>query len=431
MPLYIGLMSGTSMDGIDAGLIEISDEKSLKELGGISISYDLDFKKLLKSAELAVRENNGDVNKAKLEYTFFIKQYLSSIESAKDFDRVSNFTFDEVVEQSTKLHRTAVNKLLSQFSLKPGDIAAIGYHGQTLFHKPSNKITIQIGNGQLLADLTNITVINDFRSEDVENGGQGAPLAPLYHKALAIRDKKYPIAIVNCGGIANITFITGTTDNDVIGFDTGPGNGLIDKLVKLKTHHQEDMDENGKYGTKGTVKPEILKLLFENSVLRDGQNYFNIKPPKSLDIGDLILIEQLTTNISLSDACATLSAFTAECICKSVDYLPDRNLCPKTWVLAGGGWNNPVIFKELRARLKKVQPDIEAVLADDIGWSSQYMEAYIFAYLAYRKLNFLPTSLPKVTGVNHFIYGGIVYEPSVSITAKEKQTSFSPKNINI
>lgn len=421
MQLYIGLISGTSMDGIDAGLIEISDEKSIKELGGISISYDLDFKKLLKSAELAVRDNNGDLNKAKLEYTFFINKYLLSIESIQDFDRLSNFTFDEILEQSTKFHGAAVNKLLRKFSLKPENIVAIGYHGQTLFHRPSNKITIQVGNGQLLADLNNITVINDFRSEDMENGGQGAPLAPLYHKALAIRDKKYQITIVNCGGIANITFIIGTTDNDVIGFDTGPGNGLIDKLIKLKTHPQECMDENGKYGTQGKVKPEILKLLFENSVLRDGQNYFNIKPPKSLDIGDLRLIEQLTKNISLPDACATLAAFTTENICQSVDYLPDRNSCPKTWILAGGGWNNPVIFNELVNRLKiKIQPNIEVILADQIGWSSQYMESYIFAYLAYRKLNLLPTSLPKVSGVNRFIYGGIVYEPSVSITAKAK-----------
>ena len=117
-----------------------------------------------------------------------------------------------------------------------------------------------------------LKVVNDFRSEDVKNGGQGAPLAPLYHKALALRDKKYPIAIVNCGGVANITFITGTTDNDVIGCDTGPGNGLIDKLIKLKTYNQECMDANGKYGTQGQVKPEILKLLLENSILRDGQN---------------------------------------------------------------------------------------------------------------------------------------------------------------
>ncbi len=402
----IGLMSGTSMDGIDAALIETDGLSQIKELGGLSLSYDATFKILLKLAELAVRDCDGDLEKAKKYYPTIIQNYLTNNPSRYDVTQIKGSTFDQVIEQSTKLHVESVNNLLKQLKYNPKDIYIIGYHGQTLFHKPSKKITIQIGDGQLLANLTNINVVNDFRSNDVQNGGQGAPFAPLYHLALAIRDKTYPVAIVNCGGIANITIITGETDQDVIGFDTGPGNGLIDRLVKLKTNNTESMDKDGKYGTEGTVNNEILDILFKKGVLQNNQNYFDIKPPKSLDIGDLKSLEELE-KISLQDACATLAAFTAESISRSLDFIDEENL-PKNWILAGGGWNNPVILKELETRLEN---KIKAPINIKIAENSKYMEAQMFAYFAVRSVKGLPISVPNTTGVPKPLSGGCLYKP--------------------
>jgi anhydro-N-acetylmuramic acid kinase len=408
--LSIGLMSGTSMDGIDAALIETDGKSQIKELGGVSLNYNADFKILLKSAELAVRTCNGNLEEAKRYYSQAIESYLTKELKSTDFARFKEFTFDQIVEQSTNLHAEITNSLLKKLNYNPKDIDIIGYHGQTLFHRPSEGITIQIGNGQLLAKKTNIKVINDFRSNDVKSGGQGAPFAPIYHLALAIRDNKYPIAIVNCGGIANVTFITGTTYNDIIGFDTGPGNGLIDRLVKQKTNNTEFMDQDGKYGKKGQINLEILKLLFQKGVLQQQKNYFDINPPKSLDIDDLKLIEELK-DIPLPDACATLAAFTAESIAKSIDYLP-KEVVPINWVLAGGGWNNPVIKDQLTISLQnKIKFTLNIKLADEINWNSKYMEAQIFAYLAVRSLLDLPISVPATTKVPKPLSGGRLYTP--------------------
>ena len=408
--LSIGLMSGTSMDGIDAALIETNGKSQIKEFGGVSLNYNADFKILLKSAELAVRTCNGNLAEAKIYYPQAIEAYLTKELKKTDFAQFKGFTFDQVVEQSTNLHAEVVNNLLKKLNYNAKDIDIIGYHGQTLFHRPSEGITIQIGDGQLLAKKTNIKVINDFRSNDVKAGGQGAPFAPLYHLALAIRDNKYPIAIVNCGGIANVTFITGETYNDILGFDTGPGNGLIDRLVKQKTNNTEFMDQDGKYGKLGQVNLEILKLLFQKGVLQQQNNFFDINPPKSLDIDDLKLIEELK-DISLPDACATLAAFTAESIAKSIDYLP-KEVVPINWVLAGGGWNNPVILDQLTISLhNKIKSPLNIHLADAINWNSKYMEAQIFAYLAVRSLLDLPISVPTTTKVPKPLSGGRLYTP--------------------
>ena len=206
----------------------------------------------------------------------------------------------------------------------------IGYHGQTLFHSPANKISLQIGSGSQLAELTGITVINDFRSNDIHHGGQGAPFAPLYHQALAVRDKKYPLVVVNCGGIANISEITGPDENSLFGFDTGPGNGLIDRYVKQQTQGKEHMDLNGQYGVEGVVDETLLNLLYEKSLTVRGENFFQMSPPKSLDIGDLTLIPEINL-LSLQDACATLEAFTADTIARSTSYFQQPQ--PQHWIL--------------------------------------------------------------------------------------------------
>lgn len=364
----IGLMSGTSMDGIDAVLMETDGKKIIKSIATESIVYDNKFKLLLRDTELAVR-------------------------NAK-----KNVTPLDVIKESTELHAKVVKALLKKANLSPEDIDVIGYHGQALYHNPAEGITIQIGDGQLLANLTGIKIVNDFRSDDIKNGGQGAPLAPLYHQALAMRDSYFPVVVVNCGGISNISIINGEGENQVIGFDTGPGNVLIDRYIRKKTNNLEFMDLDGKYGSEGIVNQEIL-----DKILHSIKPYLENKSPKSLDPGDFNLIEELD-GLNISDACATLEALTAKCIVDSVDVNT-----PKKWILAGGGWNNPVILKFLKQYLFDKLGSVDIKSASEIAWDNVYMEAEIFAYLAVRKLCGLAITIPNITGARVASYGGTIY----------------------
>lgn len=370
MLICIGLMSGTSMDGIDATLMKTDGKQYIKSGITLSISYDSDFKIKLREAETLVR-------------------------SAK-----INIASKEVINESTKLHAKLVRLLLKKANLIPQNIDLIGYHGQALYHNPAEGITIQIGDGQLLSNLTGIKVINDFRSDDIKNGGQGAPLAPLYHQALVTKINYFPVAVVNCGGIANISLITGNNNDQVIGFDTGPGNVLIDRYIRFKTENLEFFDEDGKYGLTGKVNEVALNKLIEKL-----SPYLNKKFPKSLDPGDLNLVEEIY-NLNINDACATLENFTAYCIVNSVPV----NMLPEKWVLAGGGWKNPVITKFLEEYLvKKINPIITK--ANEIGLDGEYMEAEIFAYLAARSFLKLPITIPGVTGSKTPSLGGILFLP--------------------
>lgn len=418
----IGLMSGTSMDGIDAALLETDGKTNIKDLGHTAINYDPRFKILLKAAEYTVHLYQGDLQQAKLNYHEGIKNYLQNIQKISAakinasigeltcyFHNSATVSFDDIIKHSTFLHGQIVQKLLQETHFLSKDIDVVGYHGQTLFHDPLHKISIIIGDGQTLADQVGITVINDFRSQDVANGGKGAPFAPLYHQALAMRDKKVPVAVVNCGGIANISLITGNTENDVIGFDTGPGNGLIDRYIQLRTQGKEFMDENGKYGQKGRVSEAALSLLQEEAVCQNSKNFLNLNPPKALDINDLTLtpgIQKQLNKLSLEDAMNTLETFTANTIADSICWMVNP---PKYWVLAGGGWKNPVITQKLQERLREKIGPVTIKTADEFGWNSQAMEAQIFAHFAVRSLKGLPLSVPNTTGVNVPMTGGHGY----------------------
>ena len=422
--LSIGLMSGTSMDGINAALIKTDGKTQVEELAHHTLAYDIEMKLLLKAAEFATRQSAGDMAATNIYYPAAIRDYLKSefhfddsavtqklVELRQYFHGTEHteISFADVVERSTQLHSQVVAELLERNNYVPHKIDVIGYHGQTLFHHPAAKITIQIGNGKRLAELTGVTTVNDFRSHDIAMGGQGAPFAPLYHHALACRDKKYPAAIVNCGGIANITIITDTHETHVIGFDTGPGNGLIDRLVRQRTQNQEHMDTDGRYGSQGVVHDDILKLLYANSIHINNKNFFELQPPKSLDIGDMKLIPELNA-LSLEDACRTLEAFTADSIVNSIDFF--RHNVPTHWILSGGGWLNPVIKQELDVRLKrKINPEVRIMTADEAGWNSEAMEAQIFAYLAVRSLQNLPISTPGTTRVPRPLTGGLIHQP--------------------
>jgi anhydro-N-acetylmuramic acid kinase len=421
--LSIGLMSGTSMDGIDAALLNTDGKITIVELGNVFLPYADELKILLKAIEYATRQAAGNLVLAQQNFPATLVEYLKNAlglsaalalnkirELARYFHQDENLpvTFAQVVRRSTELHALAVKQLLEKTSVRAQDIDVIGYHGQTLLHRPASKITIQAGDGKLLAELTGITTVNDFRSKDVEFGGQGAPFAPLYHQALAIRDRKIPAAVINCGGIANITVISGEDPNDVTGFDTGPGNGLIDRCVKQASHGVEHMDFNGQYGLQGKVHDDVLAALYQQAITtHQSDNFFQRKPPKSLDIGDLYLLPELNS-LSLADACRTLAAFTADSIVEALHVF--TKTVPEYVILAGGGWNNPVIRFELENRLQnKIPHPIQVMSADECGWNSQAMEAQVFAYLAVRSLLKLPISMPAITHVSKPLSGGIMH----------------------
>lgn len=378
MKLAIGLMSGTSMDGVDAALIRTDGKDFVEEIASVSIKYDEKTRQILKAAEAQIRTEKG--------INFNASDYA------------------DVIYLSTIFHIEAVLKLLAKTGYSRLEIDVIGYHGQTMYHDPSNKISIIIGDGKTLSKATGITTINDFRSNDIAHGGKGAPFAPIYHLALAKRDHKIPLAVVNCGGIANITILNSNDPHDMIAYDTGPGNGLIDRLVQIRTNRKEHMDEDGKYGSKGKIHPELLEILYQKSIIMNGQNFFQLPPPKALDIGDMILPAELE-DFSLEDACKTLEAFTADSIVKSIKLI--NKPLPTKWVLAGGGWNNPVILSELQTRLNII--GATGIKADKIGWNSRALEAQIFAYLAVRSMKKLPLSFPNTTGVSMPLSGGIIH----------------------
>jgi len=395
-----GLMSGTSMDGIDGTLMITDGERLIKDIGSYSLDYEPFFKSLLKACEQAVLENEGDLKNAR-----------------QDFNKKNkSITFEMVIEKSTDLHAQVITQLLKITGYKAKSVDIVGYHGQTLFHRPGNGITVQVGNGQRLADEISISVVYDFRTNDVNHGGQGAPFAPLYHKALANQAGLTPVVIANCGGISNITII-GTTDKELYAYDCGPGNTLIDRFVQSKIG--KEMDKDGLYGSKGEVSEKVLHALRKNAVrFKDGSNYLDKAPPKSLDVNDLKLIPEVNA-LNLQDGCATLEAFTAECIVESLAAL--KFPIPKLWVLAGGGWKNKIITSQLEQRLRpKLGTQLRVQHADQVGWNGKAMEAQIFAYLAVRSLRKLPLSLPGTTGVPKPLTGGKIVHPNHEIKKASK-----------
>lgn len=412
--LSIGLMSGTSMDGIDAALLETNGTPSLiRELGHTSLRYDHHTQLSLKIAEYTVRTSLGDMQQAQSYYPTAIRDYLKNELNMTEADihpLIDKLppSLDDVIQLSTKLHLEVTKKLLIETGYQPQQIDVVGYHGQAMFHRPSIKKSIIVGNGQYLADQLGITVVDDFRSRDVAAGGQGAPFAPLYHQALAIKDKRIPLAVLNCGGIANITLIQNDNELDLIGFDTGPGNGLIDRLVRQRTQGKENMDRDGRYGKKGKAHEQVLTALYEKAIIKNGKNYFAMVPPKSLDIGDMHLVPELD-NLSIEDACRTLEVFTANTIIKSLDLI--HSSLPTTWILAGGGWHNPVIRETLSEGLQQKLKKVDVLTADEAGWNSDAMEAQIFAYLAVRCLQNQPLSFPNTTRAPEPLSGGRIHRP--------------------
>ncbi len=349
--LALGLMSGTSCDGVDAALVETDGRAAISCGSWLSEPYDTAFHDRLRS----VLGGRGDVV--------------------------------AVERELTERHAHAVRDLLARQNIAPRNVDVIGFHGQTVLHEPERGRTWQIGDGPLLAGLTGIDVVNDFRSADVAAGGQGAPFVPLFHAALAAALPR-PLAVLNIGGVANVTWIGEEgVDGELIAFDTGPGNAMLNDWTLRHTSRPADI--GGALAGSGRVDAGALSALLTNP-------YFERPAPKSLDRDafDAAPLERL----SAADGAATLVAFTAAAVAQAQKLFPrpvDR------WLIAGGGRHNPTIMAALAQRLGAAVAPVEAV-----GWDGDALEAQAFAYLAVRSLRGLPLSVPTTTGVSRPLTGG-------------------------
>ncbi len=362
----IGLMSGTSMDGIDVALIETDGEDVVRPGANSTTPYSSEQRDQIAHA----------LNEALT---------LS--------DRVQRPSAVATAERMiTEAHVAAVKHFLNEQDLRVDEIGLVGFHGQTVLHRPAERLTVQIGSGQELAQACGMRVVADMRAADVAAGGQGAPLVPVYHRALASDVPASPVVFVNIGGVSNVTFVG--TDGALLAFDTGPGNALIDDWVSK--HSAQTVDEGGKFASVGRnqFSARALDAALSNP-------YFESKPPKSLDRNhdwgfDL-------EGMPLETGAALLTDFTAASIARGAEWFPAT---PEDWVICGGGRHNGELVRLLRERLGG-----KVSVAEDHGFDGDAIEAQAFAYLAVRSLRGLPLTYPGTTGCPEPMSGGVLFEP--------------------
>jgi anhydro-N-acetylmuramic acid kinase len=295
----------------------------------------------------------------------------------------------ELVERElTLLHGDAVDALLSRNDIDRAQVALVGFHGQTILHAPAERRTWQIGDGALLAQRLGLDVVADFRSRDVAEGGEGAPLAPLYHGALAVELER-PLAVLNLGGVANVTWI-GEENHDILAFDTGPGNALLDDW--MLRHTGQTYDRNGALAAQGQAEESAVAQLMADP-------YFARLPPKSLD-RDAFDVAPLA-GLSAAHGAATLTAFTVAAVAAARTHFPTR---VTQWLVTGGGRHNNTLMALLAERLTAPVAPVE-----DHGWNGDALEAQAFAYLAIRSVLGLPLTLPTTTGVPAPTTGGVLH----------------------
>ena len=370
----VGLMTGTVLDGeIDVALLR-SDGNSIFEIG-----------------------------------PFYSHRYLDAtqelIRTAVHDARAWNFSGDNpasfaLAESAlTQEQSDAVQTAVRQASLQLNDISVVGFHGQTVLHRPPDRSssntrpgqTLQLGDGELMARETGLTIVHDFRSADMRQGGQGAPLAPVYHQALMRTDAMdRSAAIVNLGGISNLTWWD--QQQDLIAFDAGPANAPIDDWVRQQ--QSGSFDKGGEFGLLGRVDEGRLQIVMQHA-------YFTAPFPKSLDRQDFqSVIDSVMSGLTLNDGAALLAAVCASAIDKGLALLPER---PQRLILCGGGRHNQAIRCEMTSRT-----GCEVLLAEDLGWQGDAIEAECFAFLAERVIRSMPTSFPSTTGCRQSVCGGKV-----------------------
>jgi anhydro-N-acetylmuramic acid kinase len=366
MMTAIGLMSGTSLDGVDVALIE-TDGKRVKSFGPSGYRPYTDRERGL------------------------LHQALTEAVSLPQRDARPGI-LREAERAVTIAHAEAVATFTAQNRIACEDIDIVGFHGQTVLHRPERQLTVQIGDASALAKAIHIPVMYDFRAADVAAGGQGAPFVPVYHRALAqLLEREGPIVVVNIGGVSNITYIDGA--DTLIACDTGPGNALLDDFMYRVTRQQFDCE--GRMAAQGEVDEAWIRQALQHP-------FFALPPPKSLDRNDFASLT--LREMQPADGAATLTAFTAAAIARIVPLLPKM---PKSWIIAGGGARNLTMMRMLRERLAPAT--VEA--ANGLGWAADAIEAQAFGFLAARGMKGLPLSYPATTGVPIPMTGGLIARP--------------------
>jgi len=355
----LGLMSGTSMDGIDAAIVRTDGAARVEPVTSLTVAYPPEFRRELQG----VLGGRGAV--------------------------------DQVGEALTRRHGDVVAATLVQAGLTAADVDVIGFHGHTIAHHPERRRTWQIGDGGLLAALTGIDVVADFRSADVAAGGEGAPFAPIYHAAIAPADR--PVCVLNIGGVANVTWIgadaaPGGEDvfRHLLAFDTGPGNALVDDWVNARCG--QPFDAGGAIAAQGQVDAGWVAAMLANP-------YFDRPPPKSLDRDDFPV--DALDRLSPADGAATLTEYTVATIKRAREHLPAP---PRRWIVTGGGRHNRHMMGRLAAELAA-----PVMGAEQAGWDGDAIEAQAFAYMAVRHLKGLVLSGPSTTGVPQPLCGGRLF----------------------
>jgi anhydro-N-acetylmuramic acid kinase len=371
----IGLMSGTSMDGIDVALIETV---------GTAVKVSSGPNGFLDPLGPTGYRPYSDEERALLRDALVDAEAMETRE-----DRPGCLA--EAENLVTRTHAEAVESFMAENGLTAADIDVVGFHGQTVVHRPDQRMSVQLGDGAALAGRLGLPVVYDLRAADIGAGGQGAPLVPVFHQALAEASGfSAPLGILNIGGVANVTLIGRA--GELLAFDTGPGNALIDDWMRERTGRP--LDDGGRTAARGRPDGALLAWLLMHP-------FFVRRPPKSLDRN--WFSHKLAGQLTTEDGAATLTAFTAQAIARAVDHAPEA---PLRWIVAGGGARNGELMRLLNYNLRA-----EITTADAIGWSSAFLEAQAFAYLAVLSLEGRPITFPATTGVAEPMAGGVVARP--------------------
>ena len=368
----MGLMSGTSLDGVDVSIIESDGNREFSTIWDRYFEYD---KELIEEI-LIIREKITDSEK--------LNDYLNEI---RDLER-----------KITLFHVKAVNETLR---ISKSSVDLIGFHGQTIFHNPQKKITKQLGDGKLLSQLTKKNVVFNFRQNDLENGGQGAPLTPIFHNVLANKINKkfnlgFPLSFLNIGGISNITSTVNWENleqiDQIYAFDIGPGNCLIDEWIRKNSKRKYDKD--GLIASSGTTDKLVLNQALEN--FTENSNY-----KKSLDVKDFDVF--FAKGLSLENGAATITNFTATLIANGMNHsLQTNHSETNKWLVCGGGRKNKYLLESIKDNFENISIE----LIDQYQINGDFVESQAFAYLAIRSYLELPISFPTTTGCKRPITGG-------------------------
>ncbi|MDC1014142.1 anhydro-N-acetylmuramic acid kinase [Candidatus Pelagibacter sp.] len=368
----IGLMSGTSMDGVDVSLIRSDGFNQFTNIFDEYFEYNESLhQELIELRNLILNTND-------------LEQHSSRL--------------NELEREITVFHSKIVNKISNKYQ---DQIDFVGFHGQTIFHNPELKISKQLGDGRLMSQLVEKKVIYDFRQEDILNKGQGAPLTPIFHNLLSkkINEKhqiNFPICFLNIGGISNITKIIKNDENleeNLEAFDAGPGNCMIDEWVRKNS--KNNFDENGSIAKSGKINQLILNQVIDNFKI---DNF-----DKSLDVKDFDI--SFARGLSLEDGCATITNFTAYLIAKGIEYANSNYDKPIKYLVCGGGRKNNFLIQSVKDYLKS-KKNVSLNSIEEYNLNGDYIESQAFGYLAIRSYLNLPISYPKTTGCEIPTVGG-------------------------